>query len=199
MSDILCVTNRSLCGEDFLSRIEKIAKAFPAGIILREKDLTEAEYLRLASKVVKICEAYGVPCILHSFVKAAVELKADAIHLPLPALLQMNEADKAHFSVIGASCHSAEDAISAEEQGCTYITAGHIFPTRCKEGVPPRGVEFLREICKSVSVPVYAIGGINRENMQAVREAGAKGACIMSGFMCCRDVRAYLEELENEV
>jgi thiamine-phosphate pyrophosphorylase len=87
------------------------------------------------------------------------------------------------FRYLGASCHSVEDAVKAERLGCTYITAGHIFATDCKKGVPPRGLEFLKEVCESIDIPVYAIGGINSENMNLTIEAGAKGVCIMSGFM----------------
>lgn len=85
-----------------------------------------------------------------------------------------------------------EDALEAESLGCTYITAGHIFETDCKKGLPGRGLAFLRNVCVSVSIPVYAIGGIHDGNIAAVRGAGAKGACIMSGLMQCEDVKEYL-------
>lgn len=183
MSDILCVTNRKLCREDFLTRIARIASCHPRGIILREKDLTPEEYKALARTVMEVGSRYGVNCILHSFVNVALELHADAIHLPLHLLRTMNEEDKMQFRVIGASCHSVEEALEAEELGCTYITAGHIFETDCKKGLPGRGLAFLREVCDAVSVPVYAIGGIGEENIADVRTAGASGACLMSRLM----------------
>lgn len=193
MSELLCVTNRSLCHEDFLTRIRKIAAAHPAGIILREKDLTEEEYAKLAKQVMGICEEYQVLCILHSFVKTAIELKASAIHLPIPLLRKMTKKEKECFRVIGASCHSAEDAVEAWKLGCTYITAGHVFDTDCKKGLPGRGLEFLKQVCESVPIPVYAIGGISQENIESVRNAGAKGACVMSGLMQCEDVEATIK------
>ncbi len=193
MSDILCVTNRRLCEYDFFSRIEEIAKCSPAGIILREKDLTEAEYKNLAEQTMEICRKYGVPCILHSFVMAAINIGADAIHLPLPLLREISNKEKTAFNTIGASCHSIEDALEAEKLGCTYITAGHIFATDCKKDLPPRGIDFLKQVCDSVSIPVYAIGGITADNVQAVRNAGAKGACIMSGLMRCSNSKQYLD------
>lgn len=192
MSDILCVTNRKLCAEDFRTRIEKIARAKPAGIILREKDLSETEYRTLAADVLSICRRYDVPCILHSFVRVAIALEAPAIHLPLPLLSQLGEDDKARFSVIGASCHSVEEAQAAARMGCTYVTAGHVFETGCKAGLPGRGLDFLKAVCGSVCVPVYAIGGIRAEKIAAVRQCGAEGACVMSGAMTCDDVQEYL-------
>lgn len=193
MSDILCITNRVLCNEDFLVRIEKIAKSHPKGIVLREKDLSETEYELLAGKVIAICQKYDVPCILHSFVQVALKLKVDNIHLPLPILRRMSLVEKEQFTVIGASCHSVADAVEAEKLGCTYITAGHIFATDCKKGLPGRGLDFLAEVCENVSIPVYAIGGISAENNADVQKSGARGACVMSGLMICENPQAFLD------
>lgn len=186
--DILCITNRKLCKEDFLTRIKTIATAHPKAIVLREKDLSEEEYTILAEKVMYLCKNYKVPCILHSFTNVAIALQAKAIHMPLPLLRKMTSQEKSHFEIIGASCHSLEDAKEAERLGCTYITAGHIFLTDCKKGLPGRGLPFLQNICENTSVPVYAIGGISNKNIDAVRQTGAAGACIMSGFMKCNNV-----------
>ena len=198
MSDILCITNRKLCKENFLNRIEQIAVQHPGAIILREKDLSEEEYGNLAKEVVQICKVYKVPCILHSFTKMAVKLHVPAIHMPLPLLREMTQKEKEHFEIIGASCHSVEDAIEAQKSGCTYITAGHIFLTDCKKGLPGRGLSFLKDVCDAVQIPVYAIGGINASNIDAIRQAGAAGACVMSGLMACMDVKKTMQELNNK-
>lgn len=199
MSEILCVTNRKLCREDFLGRVEAIAKERPAGVILREKDLSEETYRELAVSVMEICKKYGTPCILHRFTEVAVQLGAEAIHLPLPVLREMTKEEKESFSVIGASCHSLAEAREAESLGCTYITAGHIFATDCKKGLPGRGIPFLREICGNVTVPVYGIGGIDASNYREILQAGAVGCCIMSGLMCCGNVKHYMEDFVHEV
>ena len=85
----------------------------------------------------------------------------------------------------GASCHSVEDALCAYKLGCDYVTAGHVYITDCKKGLAPRGIDFLKKICDSVPIPVYGIGGIDLESdkIDEVKQAGAKGACIMSGYM----------------
>ena len=197
MSEILCVTNRQLCREDFLTRLERIAAAGPAGIILREKDLPEADYRRLAEQVLERCRRHGVPCILHSFPDAAADLGAEGLHLPLPLLRALPAGRRAAFRRLGASCHSVAEAREAEALGCTYITAGHIFDTACKAGTPGRGLDFLREVCAAVGIPVYAIGGIAPENFRAVRAAGAAGGCVMSGLMTCPDPAAYLAAFEK--
>lgn len=201
MSDLICVTNRKICKGDFLTRIEEIARSGVKSIILREKDLDEDAYTALARLVMAICKKYETPCILHNYVGAASLLGADHIHLPLHMLQKLTDKEKSQFSAIGASCHSIEEAREAEERGCTYITVGHIFDTDCKKGLPGRGLAFLREICESISIPVYAIGGIDASNYNAVRSAGAAGACIMSGFMQCGNVQKYMERYwaENEI
>ena len=196
MSDILCVTDRKLCHEDFLVRIERIAASHPAGIILREKDMNPEDYKELAATVMGVCEQHGVQCILHSFYSIAISLQADAIHLPLHLLRAMPQEQKAHFRVLGASCHSVEDALEARALGCTYITAGHVFETDCKKGLPGRGLDFLRNVCAAVDIPVYGIGGIKADNIQKVRDTGAKGACLMSSLMQAGNVAEFMKTME---
>ena len=197
MSDILCVTNRSLCKEDFLVRIEKIAKTEVAGIILREKDLSEEEYQALAEKILTICQKQKMQCILHTYTNVARKLACNAIHLPMPILRTLSKEERDAFQILGASCHSLEEAVEAENLGCTYITAGHIYETDCKKGLPGRGIGFLKKICETVSIPIYAIGGIGAENIQEIKNAGAAGGCIMSGMMQCEDVEEYLKCFKN--
>lgn len=169
-----------------------IASAHPKAIVLREKDLSEKEYEQLARQVMQICQKHGTQCILHSFSNVATTLGATAVHMPLPLLQKMTPQEKSHFQIIGASCHSLEEAKEAQNLGCTCITAGHIFLTDCKKGLPGRGLPFLEEICKTVRIPVYAIGGISSQNMESVRKTGAAGACIMSGFMRCKTVEEIM-------
>ena len=122
----------------------------------------------------------------------AKKLKCNAIHLPL-FILRENSANLSEFKIIGTSVHSVEEAIEAQNLGATYISAGHIFATDCKKGVPPRGLDFLKKVCQSVTIPVYAIGGIklSSEQMNDIIECGAKGGCIMSGMM-----KLKLEDME---
>ena len=183
MYKMMCVTNRSLCKGDFLKKVEEIAKQHPAGIILREKDLPEAEYEALAKEVLGICKEQETLCILHSYETVARRLGCSALHLPLPKLRSLTKEERESFSILGTSCHSVEEAKEAQDLNCSYIIAGHIFATDCKKDLPPRGLDFLKEVCDKVSIPVWAIGGISMENMGKVCEAGAAGGCMMSGFM----------------
>ena len=182
MFKIVAVTNRKLCEGDFLKQIEKVASENVAAIILREKDLQEEEYGKLAESVIAVCDRYSVTCILHTYLKTAEELGQSAIHLPLPVLRENKENLKV-FQTIGVSIHSVEEAMEAQERGAAYVTAGHVFATDCKKGLLPRGTAFLEEVVKSVKIPVFAIGGVNADNIEEIKRTGAAGCCIMSGFM----------------
>lgn len=186
---ILAITNRHLCRRPFEEQIRRVCEWHPDALILREKDLTEEEYKLLAKNILPICAAYDVPCILHTYWKTALDLGHDAIHLPLPILRELSTQpqlfSKNRFQKIGTSVHSVEDALEAEKLGATYVTAGHIFSTDCKKGLPPRGLAFLKSVCETSTIPVYGIGGIKfeQEQWESLAEQGAFGGCIMSGMM----------------
>ena len=161
--------------------------------------MSPEEYSSLASQVMEICRRYETTCVLHTFSYVDLSLGADALHVPLPVLRQMDENERSSFRILGTSCHSIEDAAEAEKLGCTYITAGHVFPTDCKKGLACRGMGFLESVCESVNIPVYAIGGIGGHNINTIRRSHAAGACIMSGLMQCTDINRYFGELTGKV
>ncbi|MCI5586719.1 MAG: thiamine phosphate synthase [Lachnospiraceae bacterium] len=183
MYKTICITSRHLVTGDYNTQIKKALSRRPYALILREKDLTEKDYEYVAKDVIKLCDEAGVKCILHTFDEVALRLGVKEIHMPLNKLLTMDDVNKKKFDVIGASTHSVEDAVLAEQNGASYITAGHVFATDCKKGVPPRGLSFLEEVCHAVSIPTYAIGGIHKDNAIECIKAGAAGVCMMSEFM----------------
>lgn len=181
---IIAVTNRHLCAGALTEQIERVCRFRPGAVILREKDMSEQEYLPLAGEIMEICRSYDIPCILHTFINAARALNNNSIHLPL-TLLREQRGTLEDFVTVGVSVHSVEDAREAELLGASYLTAGHIYTTDCKKGVPPRGPAFLSEVCRAVSIPVYAIGGIGlkEQQMEEVLSCGARGGCVMSAMM----------------
>lgn len=192
MFKIIAVTNRKLCRGDFLEQIKYIANSSVDAIILREKDLSPEEYYELARKVVDLVKNTNTECILHSYLEVAKELKVRKIHLPLESALRYYESDAENmssFQTIGCSIHSISqlNAVETLKRAHTsadfYVTAGHIFETDCKKGLPGRGLDFLRKICDQASLPVYAIGGITPERVKSIRACKADGACLMSWCM----------------
>ena len=195
MYRVIAVTNRKLSVHPFLEQIERVAERNPQSILLREKDLSEEEYQALAEQVLAICQNYQVELILHHYPAVAKNLGVSGIHLSLARFkeyfntLECTGIDKkfstADFSKIGCSIHSLEEAKEAEGLGASYLTAGHIYATDCKKGLPPRGLTFLEKICRNTTIPVYAIGGIGLTDgrIEEVIRCGARGACIMSEVM----------------
>lgn len=182
---LICITNRHLVQGDFLDRIRQIAaKKQVDAIILREKDLSEEDYRTLAEAVLEICRRYEKTCILHTFVRTAVTLHHPYIHLSYTAFQKLDRQQRHFLGKIGVSTHTVEEARLAETMGASYVTASHIFPTACKEGLSPRGLSYLREAAGAVEIPVFALGGIHPEHISACMEAGAAGVCMMSEFMC---------------
>ena len=190
-SKLIVITNRHLCQKedltkdyraDYFNQIEKVVGLHPNALILREKDLSTEEYRQYAQRVMKICARERVPFFIHSHVEVAKDLGCNAIHFSIPKLRE-NRKFLEYFQQISVSCHSLEDAIEAQESGATQLILGNIFETDCKKGLPGKGLEFLAEVASHVDIPVYAIGGINPDNLGAVMQYGAAGGCMMSGFM----------------
>lgn len=189
---VLCVTNRRLCQGDFLSQIERIAQGRPKAVLLREKDLREEDYRRLAVQCLERCRCYQVELIVHSHLQIARDLCISKIHLPFQRFLE-EQGDFGELQV-EVSVHSREEACRAQEMGAHSVTAGHIYPTHCKPGLPPRGTAFLKEIVQSVSIPVYAIGGIIPEYAGEIAETGAAGVCLMSSLMTAQNPEKLLRK-----
>jgi len=180
---LICVTNRQVCKDDYLSRISQLAKGKPHAIMLREKDLSLSEYEYLACKVKEICELYDVPLIINQNITTAAKLKLKNIHLSMSDL-RLYKSEISEF-VFGASVHSIVEAKEAQALGASYLIAGHIFSTDCKKGIPSRGLSFLKEVCTSVTIPVFAIGGITKDKVKDISKTEAKGICVMSESMTC--------------
>ncbi|MDE5946409.1 MAG: thiamine phosphate synthase [Oscillospiraceae bacterium] len=192
--EIICITQSSLFDNisEFLNQTEKICKGNINRIILREKHLTESEYFKLAVEVKNICIKYNIPFTVHNFLDIAENLECEYFHCPF-SLLKDNIN---RFKYTGVSVHSESEARNAEKLGAFYITAGHVFETQCKAGLKPRGTDFINQICNSVNIPVYAIGGINSENIYLLKDTGIKGVCLMSSLMKSENPEKYIEELK---
>ncbi len=189
------MTCRSLAGDEFLRQTEKICSgvAVPDRIILREKDMNREDYFALAKGVLAVCG--GVSLSVHSHLDMR-EISGD-IHLSFSGFMSEEfRKIRGDFDIVGVSVHSVDEAVTAVKYGADYLIAGHIFATDCKKGVPPRGADFLREICSAVNIPVYAIGGITPDNAGICVRAGAAGVCVMSSLMRGDEPGEYIRRLK---
>ena len=194
------ITNRKLCeNENLEKQIKKIFSAYEKKIILknfeivaltlREKDLDKNEYLNLVKKIYPICKKYGIDLILHQNYDLNLDEKynIEGIHLSYEIFKSLNKNIREKlikkYKRIGVSIHSLEEAREVESLGASYIVAGHIFETDCKKGLEPRGLKFVENLSSILTIPIFAIGGIDEKNSQSVIDSGAFGVCMMSSLM----------------
>lgn len=188
MFRLVAVTDRRNAAADLATQIEIMAHSSwkPAAVILREKNLTEAEYKQLAQELLPLCADEQIEFYVNTFWKTALELQLKNIHIPFTVFCsQPFQEQKQSFDSIGVSVHSLEEARHVQKMGADFVVFGHVYATDCKKGVPPRGLEQLRQLCHDISLPVLAIGGIDfsQQKLTELAECGAAGACIMSGYM----------------
>lgn len=187
----ICITNRNLADGDFINQIEKVCQTDCDKILLREKDLDDDSYSEIAEKVKRLCDRYDKELIIHHRIEVCKNLGIKQIHFPMPYLTShkspeafIKELKKSTDIIsVSVSVHSVEEAVFAEVVGVDELIAGHIFDTDCKKGIPGRGLDFLKAVCESVKIPVYAIGGMSEDKEDIVCQAGAAGFCMMSSYM----------------
>ena len=194
------ISNRKLCeNENLEKQIEKIFSAYEKKIILknfdivaltlREKDLNKNEYLKLIEEIYPICQKYKINLILHQNYDLNLDDKynIEGIHLSYSIFKSLNENIKAElikkYKRIGVSVHSLNEAKEVESLGASYVVAGHIFETDCKKGLEPRGLKFIKDLSSALSIPIFAIGGIDEKNSLSVINNGAFSICMMSTLM----------------
>lgn len=185
---LIAVTDSASCPRPLPEQIERLTRLTqqrPQAVILRAKDIDREAYRTLAKSAQHICTAASLPLILHSDWQLARELGINRLHLPLALLHQILACERAHFTWLSTSVHSVDEALEAQKLGASVLIAGHIYATQCKAGLAPRGLRFLHEVCKTVQLPVYAIGGIGFDKAQHAEllAQGARGACVMSAYM----------------
>ena len=194
------ISNRKLCeNENLEKQIEKIFSAYQRKIILenfeivaltlREKDLYKNEYLKLVEKIYPICQKYRRDLILHQNYDLRLDNKYNikGLHLSYNTFKSLNKNIREElikkYKKIGVSIHSIDEAKEVENLGANYVVAGHIFKTDCKKGLEPRGLKFVENLSSILTIPIFAIGGINQENSHLVINSGAFGVCMMSSLM----------------
>lgn len=173
-----------------------------AGLVqYRHKGTVEGSILEIAREVRGICRSADVPFVVNDSVELAVILNADGVHVG-----QSDDSpEKARMilgpdAIVGVSAENVEEAVRAEQADATYIGAGDIFGTSSKiKTEPPIGLEGLKKIIRSVSVPVVAIGGITPENASLVMEAGAAGVSVISAIFDSPDPGEATRKLYNAV
>ncbi len=159
---------------------------------LRMKDASDVAVKNQASEIIGLRSYYDFTFIINDHADVAIELGADGVHVGAnDEAIQSIRKRAGKDLLIGYSSHSLEEACDAEKRGADYVAFGAIFPTKTKgEGHPVQGLERLKQVSKDVSVPIVAIGGINRNNVKSIIDAGADSVAMITALCHAKDIVA---------
>ena len=186
--------------------IERAAAQLCAGgvdvIQLRAKGREECEIEEMANRVAPILRDAGVPFIINDHPALVPSVGADGAHVGQDDFSVADARWRAGralegevpLPIIGKSTHSVEQAVAAAAEGADYIGFGPLFPTPTKAGRPAIGLADIARVHGLVSVPIFCIGGVKLENLDAVIAAGARRVVIVSGILQASDIAAYCRE-----
>lgn len=194
---LYAVTDRGcLNGRDLHDAVTSALEGGVTLIQLREKDIQLNEYIKEAKEIKAICNRFSVPLIIDDNVEVCIKSGADGVHLGQNDM-PCDEARKllGDTKIIGVTAKTTEQAKMAQKMGADYIGSGAVFGTSTKADAIKMDMETLKSICDSVSIPVVAIGGINKQNIRELRGSGISGAAIVSGIFGTNDIRTVSQEL----
>lgn len=192
------ITDRYLTGsKEFYSSVRRALQGGVTILQIREKDATSEEFYSIGLKLREIADEFNVPLIVNDRLDIALAINADGVHLgqgdlPLGVVRRLLGPGK----ILGYSVTNPQEARYGERNGANYLGAGPVFSTDSKKDAPnPIGIEGLREIKQSVSIPVVAIGGVNITNLNEVKETGVDGISVISAILSRDDTFAAAREL----
>lgn len=181
----------NLSETEFLQRVEQALSGGATILQLREKEKSTAEYIALAERVKEITKRFGVPLIIDDRVDVALAVDADGVHVgqsDMPVYMARKLLGKG--KIVGATTKTVPQALEAFKQGADYLGVGAIYPTTTKVKTVLTSTETLDAICKAVTIPVNAIGGLNTSNLSVLSGIGIAGICVVSAIMKAEDPKA---------
>jgi thiamine-phosphate pyrophosphorylase len=169
-------------------------------IQLRDKQSRKGELLLIAQELRELCSQAGVLFIVNDYLDLALAVDADGLHigqddLPLHVARRELPIDR----IIGCSVTTSSQAMKAQNEGADYIAIGSVFPTATKKEAVVVGVDAIRELKRTISTPLVAIGGINESNVAEVVAAGADAVAVVSAVLSGRDVQGAARKLATRM
>ena len=165
-------------------------------IQLREKNSGYNEFLKIAQEVKEVTDKYKIPFVINDNVDIAVAVGADGAHIgqsdeELKSAREKLGPDK----IIGVSAGTIKEAVEADKGDADYIGVGSVFTTSTKQDAKSVSIETLKEICKTVNIPVVAIGGISADNVLRLAGTGIDGISVISAIFAREDIKDAASEL----
>ena len=166
----------------FEQRINEVIDGGIDIVQFRDKNISHEKLLLTGEKLKRNING-RILFAVNSDIRAAINLEADILHLPEISddVTTIRETYKDRF-IIGKSVHTTKSAIMAESDGVDYVTLGTIFDSNSKPGGVPAGTNLIETTAKEIDIPIFAIGGVNANNVGSVILAGAYGAAVISAI-----------------
>lgn len=198
---LYAVTDRNwLGGNDLADQVEETILAGTTMIQLREKELSDKDFLEEAVKVQFVCQKHNIPFIINDNLEVAIACDADGIHVGQFDLSANQVRERiGKDKIIGVSAQTVEQAVLAEQMGADYLGVGAVFSTSTKLDANDVSFDTLKQICKSVSIPVVAIGGISINNLLQLSGSGIDGVAVVSAIFAQNDISKATRELRQLV
>jgi thiamine-phosphate pyrophosphorylase len=199
-ADLYVVITEAFCaGRRALEVLDNVLTAGVGLVQLREKDLEDRRLYELAVEFRRRTGAAGALLIIDDRVDIALAAGADGVHLGQTDLPVAAARRIAPDLIIGASTHSLEEALAAQEAGAGYVNIGPIFATTTKPAAMPLGVAAIQGIAPHLRIPWSAMGGINQGNIAQVVAQGARHPAVMSAVTAAADVTAAARALRAAI
>lgn len=197
---LYAVTDRSWVGRQTLyEQIEDALKGGATIVQLREKKLSEDEFVEEAIQIRELCHQYHVPLIINDNVEVALKSGADGVHVGIEDAPVAEIRGRVHDDfIIGATAKTIEQAKMAEEAGADYLGVGAVFPSPTKKNAIRITADQLKEICSSVSIPAVAIGGISLDNVTEISGGGMVGIAVVSAIFAAEDIQEAAKNLKEK-
>ena len=188
--NLYAVTDRQWTTKESLyCQVEKAIKGGITCVQLREKNLEYTKFLKQAVEIKILCNTNNIPFIINDDVSIAIECQADGVHIG-QSDDDMSLARKkiGKNMILGISVQNVDQALYAQQCGADYLGVGAIFTTNTKLDADAVSLETLKQICDSVKIPIVAIGGINKNNINKLKNTGINGVALVSAIFANDDI-----------
>ena len=200
LSKIYLITDRKATRNGrFLVDVVDEATAFGVKLVqLREKDLEEKDLISLALNLKNICHKNSAKLLINSNLKLCKTLLLDGVHLPCDKSVKTARDFLGKNALIGYSAHSTKEAITAQKEGADFITLSPIYETASKlKYGKPIGLSTLKDTSLVVKIPIFALGGINKNRINEVIKSGATGVAAISAIISSESPKEAVKEFLN--
>lgn len=196
---LYAVTDRTwLKNMTLYEQVEEALKGGATFIQLREKELDEETFLNEAFEIKELCRQYNVPFVINDNVNIAVKVDADGIHIGQKDMeTGYVRSIVGEDKILGVSAQTVEQALLAQKMGADYLGVGAVFSTGSKADADDVSIDTLKAICKAVSIPVVAIGGIGLNNILQLKGSGICGVAVISAIFAADNIQKAASELKE--